>query len=192
MWPIILRCVGTAGLTASRQARSLSDELQKRQGSSLHRQAGASCVTEWVLERQVEKCQVTVKVNKIKAGNLRASVLHKRCRRRQGGSVKDRAGCEDYRARRSMCVDVCVFVCVFGGGILTYFASNTLWQSDEGPFLWECVCSPHTLLGRRCSTNWLKAAEVWRSADAIIWSEVMNKLLCPDLSIWSEINLIQT
>lgn len=42
-------------------------------------------MTEWVLEHQAEKCRVTVKVNKIKAGNLRASVLHKRCRQQQGG-----------------------------------------------------------------------------------------------------------
>ncbi|KAK5896722.1 hypothetical protein CesoFtcFv8_009852 [Champsocephalus esox] len=52
----------------------------------------ASSVTEWVLERQAEKCRVTVKVNKIKAGNLRASVLHKRCRQQQWGSVKDMGG----------------------------------------------------------------------------------------------------
>lgn len=111
--------------------------------------SGASSVTEWVLERQAEKCWVTAKVNKIKAGNLRASVLHKRCRQQQGGgSVKDKGGWEDYR--ECVCVWECVqgHTCLYtsGGGILIYFASNTLWQTDEGPLLW--ACSIYTLLSK--------------------------------------------
>lgn len=72
--------------------------------------SGASSVTEWVLERQAEKWRVTVKVNKIKAGNLRASVPHKRCRQQREGSVKDKGGWEDYRVCASMCAHACVFV----------------------------------------------------------------------------------
>lgn len=49
-------------------------------------------MTEWVRERQAWKCRVTVKVNKIKAGNLRASVLHRRCRR-QRGAGEGAGGC---------------------------------------------------------------------------------------------------
>lgn len=106
------------GTIASCWARNLSDELQERQGSSPHRgteASRASSVTEWVLERQAEKCWVTVKVNKIKAGNLRASVLHKRCRqqRGEGGSVKDKGGWEDYRVCATMCADGCVFVWIW-------------------------------------------------------------------------------
>lgn len=49
-------------------------------------------MSEWVLERQAEKCRVIVKVNKIKAGNLRAFVLHKRCRQHLGGRGAEAAG----------------------------------------------------------------------------------------------------
>lgn len=73
----------------------------------------ASSVTEWVLERQAEKWRVTVKVNKIKAGNLRASVPHKRCRQQRERSVKDKGGWEDYRVCASMCVNACVFVWIW-------------------------------------------------------------------------------
>ena len=81
-------CFGTAGAAPSRWARRLSNELQKRPKAHPHRGRAGPRVIEWVLERRAEKCWVTVKVNKIKAGNLRASVLHKRCRQQQrGGSA---------------------------------------------------------------------------------------------------------
>lgn len=62
--------------------------------------AGTTAETSWVAG----------KVNKIKAGNLRAPVLREPCRQQQGGSVKDRAGGEDYSM--CVCMGVHVFVCV--------------------------------------------------------------------------------
>lgn len=94
----------------------------------------AASLTEWVLWRQAEKWRVTLKVNKIKVGNLRASVFHRPRRRQQGGRVKDEGGWEDYRVWVSMGADVCVFM-DGGDGMLTHFTSKTLWKNDGGPLM---------------------------------------------------------
>lgn len=113
----------------------------------LHRQA--SSVTEWLLQRQAEKWWVAVKVNKIKAGNLRVSVLHKQSHQQQvKGSVKDKGGWEDYR----VCVDVCAFVgigCWDPRLLCEQYVVTEWWGSFT-----VRVCSFHTV----CSVNWLKAA----------------------------------
>lgn len=91
-----------------------------------------------------EMSRVAGKVNKIKAGNLRASVLHEPCRQQQGGSVKDRAGGEDY----SMCVRglVCMCLCVIASEIFAYFVKKYFVTERLGAFT-VSVCSLHTRLG---------------------------------------------
>lgn len=114
---------------------------------------GASSVTEWVLQRQAEKWRVTVKVNKIKAGNLRASVLHKRSRQQQvKGSVKDKGGWEDYW----VCVDVCAFVWI-GCRDPHLLCEQCIVTEWWGSFT-VSVCSFHTVSGQLCSVNRLKTA----------------------------------
>lgn len=94
----------------------------------------ADSLTEWVLWRQAKKRWVTLKVNKIKAGNLRASLFHSPCRWQRGGwgwGGGDPGGWEDY----TVWVNVCRHMCVYmdgGDGILTHFTSKTLWQHDGG------------------------------------------------------------
>lgn len=117
-----------------------------------------SSVTEWVLQRQAERWRVTVKVNKIKAGNLRASVLHKQWHRRQGGSVKDKGGWEDYRVCASISADVCVLAWIgwWDPHLLCEKYIVTEWWGS----LNVSVCSVHTMLGQLCPVNWLKTAGV--------------------------------
>lgn len=120
--------------------------------------SGASTVTEWVLERQAEKCWVTVKVNKIKAGNLRASVLHKRCRQQWGGSVKDEGGWEDYRLCVRRSAQMCVCVCLVGRSSPTLQAMHC---DRMMRFLyWVCVQFTHCAV-RLCSVNRWEAARLY-------------------------------
>lgn len=109
----------------------------------------ASSVTEWVLEHQAEKCRVAVKVNKIKKGNLRASVLHERCRQQQGRECKRQGwmrGLESVWGRVCRCMCVCVHW-VLG---FSYVESHMFGQNYEGPFLRVCAhslmswCPPYT------------------------------------------------
>lgn len=141
-----------------------------------------SSVTEWVLQRQAERWRVTVKVNKIKAGNLRASVLHKQCHRRQGGSVKDKGGWEDYRVYVSISADVCVLAWIgwWDPHLLCEKYIVTEWWGS----LNVSVHSVHTMLGQLCPVNWLKTAgaetvsTLAESAGTITCQSIMSCLSC--------------
>jgi len=107
----------------------------------------ASSVTEWVRERRAEKCRVTVKVNKIKAGNLRASVPHKRCRqqRKRGGGEGKRQGW--MRGLQSVCEHACLRMCVCVD--LLVGSSPTLQATHCDSMMRvlysECVFTSHTV-----------------------------------------------
>lgn len=109
-------------------------------------QAAGPPVTEWVLESQAEKWRVTVKVNKIKAGNLRASVLHKRCRRQQREGWSHRRGWDEGLGLR---VGVFLCICCRDLHLLCERCIVTGWR---GSFAVD-LCWLHTLPGRSQCVN---------------------------------------